>query len=166
MKIYLVGMPGSGKSHLGKQLAIKLGLPFFDLDAEVEKTEGKTVAEVFRQFGEEYFRQSEADILRLLSITQPRFLIATGGGSACFHDNMALMNLYGLTIFLDTPLETILGRLLVDGPDKRPLLRENPEGKIKSLYENRLQYYSKSQIRISQTDIPELEKLILHQTRK
>src|SRR5688572_17553731 len=110
MKLFLIGLLGSGKSFLGKELAKALNLPFIDLDDILEKKEGMKVSEIFSAKGEEHFRILEATALREQS-TQKAFVMATGGGTPCFHDNMTHINQCGTSVFLNTPVSEIVKRL-------------------------------------------------------
>ncbi len=110
MKIFLIGLPGSGKTTLGKRLAEKLNLTFVDLDLEIEKKEGKTVQEIFAQKKENYFREIESKTLRGFCSSNNDFVMSTGGGAPCFYDNMTLMNQSGTTIFLHVSAAQIIRR--------------------------------------------------------
>lgn len=146
-KIFLVGMPGSGKSTLGKQLAEKLGRNFFDLDAEIERMAGWVIPDIFEQVGEDYFRELENSVLMMLIKLNEPAVIATGGGAPCFYDNMDQMNAAGATIFLDTSMDTILERVRQEKAS-RPLVNQMQEDTMeedmKSLYEKRLPHYKKA----------------------
>jgi shikimate kinase len=112
---------GSGKSYVGSRLATELGLPFIDLDAEIEAKAGKPITAIFAEDGEAVFRRLETEALRGTA-AHPAFVLATGGGAPCFHDNMAWMNANGITVFLDPDLEVLLTRLEA-GRDHRPVLQ-------------------------------------------
>ena len=99
MKIFLIGLPGSGKTTLGKQVASHLSIPFVDLDAAIEKAEQRTIPEIFKQSGENYFRKIESDLLKKWAESTTDFLMATGGGAPCFFDNVEVMNRAGITFF-------------------------------------------------------------------
>ena len=120
-KIFLVGMMGSGKSYWAKKLSKKLHCGGYDLDNVVEINEEKTIAEMFAEDGEDYFRKAEAKVLRWFA-QKKIFVLATGGGTPCFNDNMAWMNKHGITVWLDEPIETLVQRLQ---PEKahRPLIK-------------------------------------------
>jgi shikimate kinase len=109
-RIFLIGLMGSGKSFWARKLSTALGIPAFDLDTEIEKMEGKTVAAIFAEKGEDRFRTKENEVLKSFASNQ-RFLLATGGGSPCFFDNMDWMNENGITIWLDEPIKIIAKRL-------------------------------------------------------
>ena len=92
MRIALVGYMGSGKSTVGKLLSERMSIPFIDLDKVIETREGKTIAALFGEKGETYFRQLESNaLIEILSQNTP-FILATGGGTPCFLDHMHLLN--------------------------------------------------------------------------
>src|SRR5579859_2734142 len=103
MKIFLIGLPGSGKTTMGKSLADALRLPFADLDVEIEKSEGLTVPQIFEKRGEDYFRAAESELLKKFTSSSGHFVMAAGGGAPCFNRNMTAMNQSGITVFLDVP---------------------------------------------------------------
>ena len=122
MKLSLIGLPGSGKTTLGRQLAAHYGLPFLDLDAAIEARAGCGIPAIFAAAGEAGFRQQEAAALRDV-LTQPGPLVlATGGGTPCFHGNMALLNRYSRTLWLDVPVPVLAARLQATAAGARPLL--------------------------------------------
>ncbi|MFP4064870.1 MAG: shikimate kinase [Bacteroidales bacterium] len=99
MRIYLIGFMGCGKSSFGKRLAKKLAYPFLDLDEAVESESGLTVPELFSMKGETAFRELEKEVLHK-TLEIPRGIIATGGGTPCFYDNMEFMKASGKTVYL------------------------------------------------------------------
>ena len=143
MKIFLIGMPGSGKSVIGKQLALQLDLPFIDLDIAIEKAEGKSIPEVFREKGEAYFRQKEAELLRALSSSTAGFVMATGGGAPCFHNGMEIIRQTGISIYLDVSLSELVKRNCKNS--SRPLLADgNIKDKLSALLESRAAIYQQA----------------------
>lgn len=146
-KIFLVGMPGSGKSTLGKELAQKLDRNFFDLDAEIERMAGWVIPDIFAQIGEDYFRELENSVLMMLIKLNEPAVIATGGGAPCFFDNMDQMNAAGTTIFLDTPMDTLVERVKMEKAS-RPLVNQMADDTMakdmQALYEKRLPQYEKA----------------------
>jgi len=145
-KIYLVGMPGCGKSTLGKSLAGFMQLPFIDLDDAIVKEDGRSIPDIFSTEGEEKFRLLENQALINTSRNESTFVMATGGGAPCFHENMERMLSNGFVIFVDTPLETIIDRLLDD--DTRPLLKNKSGEELKKelelVHEKRKAYYQQA----------------------
>ena len=111
MKIFLIGLPGSGKTTLGRQVAKSLAIPFIDLDQAIEKTEHKTITEIFKESKEDYFRKVESELLNRWAQSNTDYLMATGGGAPCFFDNIRTMNSSGLTFFLDVPPMEIAHRI-------------------------------------------------------
>jgi shikimate kinase len=99
MIIFLIGFMGSGKSTLGRRLAKKISWDFMDMDKELEEQEGMPVASIFEQKGEGYFREQESALLQKLDPAL-NMVVATGGGSPCYKDNMEVMNTKGVTVYL------------------------------------------------------------------
>ena len=116
-------MPGSGKTTLGRALAAHFALPFLDLDAAIVERAGQPIPAIFQQHGEAHFRQLEAEILRAVVARPEPLVLATGGGTPCFHDNLTVLNTTGLTVWLDVP-ETVLAARLATTAEttSRPLL--------------------------------------------
>jgi shikimate kinase len=119
-KICLMGMPGCGKSTVGKLLAEKLHFEFIDLDAEIEKTTQKTISQIFETEGETSFRQKEKEALKQ-ALQKENTVIALGGGTPCFFDNMDKINAAAFSVYLNTPV-TILHQRLLKEQAQRPLL--------------------------------------------
>jgi shikimate kinase len=148
MKIFLVGLPGSGKSTLGKQLAHSLAIPFVDLDLAIEKAEKRKIAEIFKNAGEDYFRKVESELLNKWAVSDTDYLMATGGGAPCFFDNMQKMNGAGITIFLDVPPMEIAQRISASDSNDRPLfIKMNLDvlkDQIETLRTRRLPFYKQA----------------------
>ena len=136
-QIYLIGMPGSGKSSLGRRAARETGLPFTDLDGWIEERAGITIPEIIEKYGEEGFRRMETGALAFLTRERPG-IIAPGGGAAMAPENRKIMRAWGSILLLDRPLEQILADLRTEN---RPLLQENPEEQLQELYEKRMPVY-------------------------
>jgi shikimate kinase len=154
MKIYLIGMPGSGKTTLGKQLSQSLSMPFIDLDKEIESRENESIENLFRSKGEDYFRVKESEVLRELAATDTSFVMATGGGAPCFFNNMETLNSTGLTVFLDVPIDVLTKR--VEKSTKRPLLNQEAQDKterLKALYNTRYQTYKTAKVVVCNPDL-------------
>lgn len=153
MKVFLLGLPGSGKTTLGKKLANALHLPFVDLDKEIEKTEGKLISEIFSEKKEEYFRQLESRTLKHWCARPDDFVMATGGGAPCFFDNMETINRSGKSIFLDVPASEIVKRMSGAGVEKRPLLatqgRDGLKDHIEFMRSNRIGFYKQATYTLS-----------------
>jgi shikimate kinase len=166
MKIFLIGLPGCGKTTLGKQLAQKLNLSLVDLDLEIEKQEGKSIQEVFNQKKENYFREVESKTLKKFCFSSLDFIMATGGGAPCFFDNIEVMNEYGKTIFLDVSATEIASRLQKTNLTERPLFSklssDQLKDKIEWLRSQRINFYKQAQYTISANSflLEEIERLI------
>ena len=147
MKYFIVGYMASGKSTFGKELAKDKGLPFLDLDECVESREGRSISEIFAKEGEEYFRKREREILHEICNEADEFVLATGGGTPCFFDNMDYMNQAGTTVFLNTSPLVIVDRLKRQRAD-RPLLAMYSDDEfeffVREHLESRLSFYLKA----------------------
>ena len=147
MKYFIVGYMASGKSTFGKELAKDKGLPFLDLDECVESREGRSISEIFAKEGEEYFRKREREILHEICNEADEFVLATGGGTPCFFDNMDYMNQEGTTVFLNTSPLVIVDRLKRQRAN-RPLLAMYSDNEleffVREHLESRLSFYLKA----------------------
>lgn len=136
MIVYLVGMPGSGKSSVGPALAARLGVPFVELDAEIERAAGRTVREIFERDGEPRFRELEAVALTEAAARDPS-VVSCGGGVVLEPANRVTLRATGEVVFLSVPLE-ILGRRVRPAAE-RPLIRK--EGDLERLLAEREPLY-------------------------
>ena len=144
MRIFLIGMPGSGKSTIARYLSEALGMPIYDLDKLIEAKAGKTIPMIFDQVGEEGFRQLEQEALGRLIDEHEQGIIATGGGAPCFFDNLDRMKRAGKTVYLEAPLATLIAR--TSRSAKRPLLKESPADKVTKLLDQREAIYRQADI--------------------
>lgn len=148
---------GTGKSFWANKLSTALKIPAFDLDKEIEKSEGKTIPEIFAEKGETYFRQKENEVLKAFG-KKNNFILATGGGAPCFHDNIAWMNNNGVTIWIDEPLSIIASRLK-KGKSHRPLIANIADEDLESFFyemrEKRKPFYSKSKYHLNSGNLTE-----------
>jgi shikimate kinase len=164
VKIFLVGMMGSGKSYCAKRLAKKLKTISYDLDNLIEILEEKTISEIFEEDGEEYFRKQESLLLRWFS-EKKSFILATGGGTPCINNNMEWMNENGITIWLNEPVELLVKRLAKE-KEHRPLIKDLTDEQMSDFLTKKLDerkpFYSlaKHTIEYSLMDDKELIKLV------
>jgi len=162
MRIILIGLPGSGKTSLGKQLANQMNLPFLDLDEELELEYGKSIPEMFREVGEAGFRLMEQACLQRTLAKGIDMVLATGGGTPCFFDNLNWLMEAGTLVFLNPPIEVIAERRLGIEENTRPLLsgEENLSDKLRALYQARIPFYQKAEITYAGSDANELMTLL------
>lgn len=150
MKIFLIGLPGSGKTTIAKQLASKIPLPYMDLDQEIEKAERKTIPQIFKDKKEDYFRKIESQLLKAWCSSDFSFVMATGGGAPCFFENIKTMNESGITIFLDVPTMEIAKRIVSSKGEERPLLKasgiDGLKDQIEFLRTQRISFYKQAKM--------------------
>ncbi len=164
MRIYLIGFMGSGKTTLGQRAATFFEVPFVDTDSVIEAQAGLSITEIFTRFGEEYFRQLEADVLKQTAFYE-KSIIATGGGLPSYHDNMAWMSHHGITVYLHWN-EAMIQSNLSSHQHSRPLLAGLDEAdtgkKISTLLSHRKPFYEQSAITIEMEGDTErdLEQLV------
>lgn len=154
LPIFLIGFMGSGKTFLGEKLTALLGWSFIDLDGVVERAAGKSIPEIFAENGEIAFRELEREALFSV-FSLEKVVVATGGGTPCFFENMARMNAHGRTIYLKTPADLLARRLELQRAS-RPLLASLSAAELLPFIEKRLAerspYYMQARWVIEQTD--------------
>ena len=149
MRIYLIGMPGTGKSSVGKELAELMGCPLYDLDLEIEKKYKMTVPDIFIYYGEMGFREREKATLASFK-DEDNCVVACGGGTVLDPTNKSLME-GGKIIWIETDIELIKQRLAID-PNVRPLLKRKA---LEELYEERKGIYeSFADVRVTNNTTP------------
>lgn len=151
-RLYIVGYMASGKTTFGKALADRLGWDFLDLDHEIERREGRSVSDIIGQDGEGRFRLLESMTLKSTSGLR-KTVIACGGGTPCFRDNMEFMTLHGMTLWLVASPERMADRILQAGADSRPLAAGRKMGELSLFVTDHLRqrqpHYCKAQWRHS-----------------
>ncbi|MFI5218490.1 MAG: shikimate kinase [Bacteroidia bacterium] len=162
MRIYLIGFMGCGKSTVGKKLAKKLGYLFVDLDEAIEQQNGKSISKIFEEEeGEKKFRTLESNTLKDIS-TKEEVVVATGGGTPCFNDNLQLMNETGITIYISMSHGSLFHRL-AKSKAKRPLIKELSDIKLMDFIMDVLpfrdEFYSKALFTVKGEDI-KVEKIL------
>jgi shikimate kinase len=162
MRIFIIGFMGSGKSTWGRMIAEKMGMTFYDLDEMIEKRVNLKINNIFEKKGESYFRKIEAVALRELYV-QDNFVLACGGGTPCYYDNMSFINSQGVSVWMNTPRQIMATRLLEEA-ENRPLIRNLSPSKLQEFIddklEERLQYYNQAQLVIDPSEIT-IDDLIL-----
>jgi shikimate kinase len=152
--LFLCGFMGAGKSAIGSIVAKKLQLPFHDLDRYLVQKEGQKISTIFKEKGEEYFREKEWHYL--LELTRNfKGIVSLGGGALQNQHIIDHLKVNGMLIFLEVPMEVILDRILKN--PKRPIVK-NADGKIKdreslkkeleTLYSNRIEFYKQAEVHV------------------
>ena len=156
-RIFLIGFMGSGKNYWGKLWSEKAGFAFADIDELIEQEQGKSIGEIFAEDGEEHFRNLETIALRSLS-NKKNIIIASGGGTPCFNDNISWMNENGTSVYLQSSPENILKRL-VNEKEKRPLIKNLQDEELLFYITEKIKerdfFYSKAEITLKVDDLPE-----------
>ena len=151
--IFLCGFMGCGKSTIGRLLAKKLGRNFIDLDDHIEKTQGKSISEIFQSDGEEFFRRLETDSLKTLG--KSGAVIATGGGALLSEQNARIAAENGVTVFIDVPFDIFYQRIKND--KSRPIAFNSTKEQLKERYDARRPLYRKNSSLIVSGDTTPLE---------
>ena len=150
--IVLVGLMGAGKSTVGRRLAQKLGLPFYDADHEIEAAAGMTIPEIFSIYGEDYFRDGERRVIARLLQDGP-MVLATGGGAFMSQETRGRIAQAGISIWLRADIDVLMRR--VRKRSNRPLLRNpDPEGTMRRLIELRHPVYALADFTVDSHEAP------------
>jgi len=143
MIVYLVGMPGSGKTTIGKKLARQLKFSFVDLDKLIEEEIGKSITFLFEHYGENAFRKIERKML-LKNKNLTNTIISCGGGTPAFYKNMEFMCKNGITVYLNAPTNILISRI-TQAKKARPMLAAYDKSQLNEVLEkilhNRISYY-------------------------
>jgi shikimate kinase/3-dehydroquinate synthase len=149
--LFLYGPSGSGKSTVGRLLAQNLGLPFYDLDMEIENSTGMSIAEIFVSGGESSFRRREkAELNKILKHSAG--VVALGGGSLLDAENRNLVESHGQVLLLHAPASTLAGRLSVDS-NQRPLLLGDQTARLAELLSRRAEHYDSFILKLDTTSL-------------
>ena len=160
-----MGFMGCGKSTIGKLLAKKMSYAFIDVDQQIENNEGRSITDIFKLQGEEHFRDIEAELITELSKSK-NTVIACGGGTPCFGNNMSVMNDSGYTVYLELNENELFTRLNNE-KDNRPLITDLNEDKLKAYIQKtlskRMPFYLQAQevINANIKNVPEITEDIL-----
>lgn len=148
-RIYLIGFMGCGKSTIGRKLAEALSYDFLDLDTLIESQQKKSISDIFKQQGEEDFRRIENAALQSTK-NMNRVVIATGGGTPCFHDNIDWINKAGTSVYLKCAIDTLHQRLI--NSIDRPLVQGKTTAELRTYIQQTLRsrraFYQQAKIRV------------------
>lgn len=154
--VVLVGLMGAGKSTVGQRLALMLGKDFVDSDSAIEEAAGRSVGEIFEQYGEPHFRDGERRVIARLIGEGRHGVIATGGGAFVNPETRALILSQAIAVWLDCDVSTLVAR--TRRRDTRPLLRNgDPREILTRLHAERAPAYAEAPIRIETGDAPHHE---------
>lgn len=161
MKVYIVGFMGAGKTTVGRELASRLDAPFFDLDELIVAAEKMSIREIFEAHGEPYFRKRERDLLRSTRHLESA-VVATGGGTFTFDENVQFIRSEGFSVYLSAPYALLRARI-GDKAAERPMFRDDMAAH--ELYANRTRFYRTADltVEIREEDTPGeiVERLLL-----
>ncbi len=147
MRIFLTGFMGCGKTYLGKIIAKKLNYKFIDLDELIEKEQNLYINEIFEKKGEMFFRKLEKFFLQKTIKNFKNIVLATGGGTVCFFDNISIINKNGISFYIKTDIKILIKRLQKE-QSKRPLIKNKSKLEleifIKKSLKLRERFYLKS----------------------
>ena len=151
--IVLVGMMGVGKSSIGRRLAARLGVPFVDADAEIEKAAGMSIADIFARHGEADFRSGEARVIARLLDGGPQVL-ATGGGAVMNADTRAAIKAKGVSIWLSAEFEVLMRRINKRKNDRPLLQTSDPAATLRELLVAREPVYAQADLTVQSREVP------------
>ena len=161
-KFFITGYMGSGKSTAGKKLSAKLGYEFIDLDKFIENEYQQTIPEIFSTKGESEFRAMEHNALKKL-IEKDNIVVACGGGTPCYYNNMELMNNHGNTVYLKMSADSLVHRLM-EAKEKRPLVANKSEEELRTFVNRQLEkredFYHQAQYTVKGKDL-DIDVLVL-----
>ncbi|MFC2137097.1 shikimate kinase [Bacteroidota bacterium] len=138
MKIYLIGFMASGKTSIGKRIAKKLDYQFFDMDDYLEEKYHKSIPDIFREDGEDKFREMERDTLHD-TFKMKNVVIAAGGGTPCFFDNIKQINKHGTSFYLKRSVDYLVNRL-INAKTVRPLVKDKSKKELNEYISKTLEY--------------------------
>ena len=161
--IFFIGMPGTGKSYWASTLATACDMPFIDLDSYIEEKMQMTISDYFEQYGEASFREKEQELLlQIIAYKEKNQVVACGGGTPAFFDNLQKMKDAGCVVYLQAEMEVIVQRL-ANSATRRPLL----EGKeinsaLSELYDQRYPFFSQADyiFDVESISVAKFEKII------
>ena len=156
--VVMVGMMGAGKTAVGRALAIRLGVPFLDSDAEIQTAANMSIPEIFDRDGEPFFRDKESQVISRL-LDEARGILSTGGGAFLRPENRAMISERGVSVWLKADINVLWAR--VRHKDTRPLLRtDNPRATLQGLYEARVPLYAQADLEVTSDGQAQIETMV------
>lgn len=156
--VVMVGMMGAGKTAVGRALALRLGVPFLDSDAEIEAAANMTVPEIFERDGEPFFRSKETQVISRL-LDEERGILSTGGGAFLAEENRANITERGVSVWLNANLDLLWQR--VRHKDTRPLLRtSDPRATLGEIYATRVPLYALADVTVASLPDLSIEEMV------
>jgi shikimate kinase len=153
---FLIGFMGAGKSYWGKQWAKAAAFPYIELDALIEAEMGKPITRIFLEEGEAFFREKESKLLKQSCLGYENCMVATGGGTPCFFDNMDWMNAHGTTVYIKATPQ-LLAQRLAGEKAQRPLLHQVNDTALEHYIAHKLAerepFYGQAKIIAEATDL-------------
>ncbi|WP_299545946.1 shikimate kinase [uncultured Tateyamaria sp.] len=156
--VVMVGMMGAGKTAVGRALALRLGVPFLDSDAEIESAANMTVPEIFERDGEPFFRNKETQVISRL-LDEERGILSTGGGAFLAEENRTNITARGVSVWLNADLDLLWQR--VRHKDTRPLLRTaDPRATLCEIYDARVPLYALADVTVVSLPNLSIEEMV------
>lgn len=166
--IILIGFMGAGKTTVGKLLSKEKGMKFIDTDERIEAEQGKSIPDIFEEYGETYFRDLETDLLKRMQEDTKNAVISVGGGMPVRECNRRLLRRLGCVIYLSATKQTILGRVQNDG--SRPMLNgDSLEARVERLMKEREVLYKQAahlDIRTDRRNVFQVAQIVEQETRR
>ena len=151
--VVLTGMMGVGKSSIGRRLAARLGVPFVDADAEIEKSANMSIADIFARHGEDYFRSGEARVIARLLDSGPQIL-ASGGGAVMNADTRAAIKARGVSIWLKADFDVLMRRIAKRKHERPMLHTDDPAETLRQLLIAREPVYALADLTVQSREVP------------
>jgi shikimate kinase len=151
--IVLIGMMGVGKSSIGRRLGSRLGIPFNDADAEIEKAAGMSIADIFARHGEAAFRSGESRVIARLLDGGPQVL-ATGGGAVMNPETRTLIKEKGVSVWLSAELDLLMRRISKRKAERPMLYTADPAATLRELLAEREPIYAQADLTVQSREVP------------
>lgn len=155
-QIFLIGMPGSGKTYWGRQIAATFHYQFIDIDELLVEKHSSSITNLFARHGEDWFRQEEAAVLREIGVARDarNKIIACGGGTPCYKENISFMKANGCVVYMQASISILAQRLAAE-KQLRPLLAQEADLKmaLQELLDKRIAYYEQAHVTVDAANL-------------